>query len=86
MDGRINAALFKDGRIGQIDEVRALQRKLCNQRGMLHETLIVFGPGRGEFARGIDRRRANRIPAAAEAGRPLARERQVRPTWHEGAP
>src|SRR5262249_3272081 len=60
--------------------------ELEDQCRVLHEALIILGPGGRELARGVDRRRACRIPSAAKAFRALARERRMRPTGNIGTP
>ncbi len=44
--------------------------RLRNERRVLDEALIVFGPSGRQLTRGIDGRRSDRVPAPAEASRP----------------
>ena len=58
--------------IRQVGQGGVLELQLHDQCRMLHEALVVFRPGGREFARRIDRRRADRVPPAAEAAGALA--------------
>lgn len=71
MDAFLEAKFAKTCWIGQIGKAGATELELCDQRGVLNKALIVFRPSGGEFARGIDGRHTNRIPAAAKARRTL---------------
>ena len=86
MNGGIKAEFIKHGIVGEVDEIGVGQFEPDDQRWMLHEPLIVFGPRRGEFPRGIDGRRPDGIPPSAKLSRTLSRQRQMGPTRYKGPP
>ncbi len=67
MDRLIHTKLQKNAGIREVREPRPAQLELHDERRMLDETLIIFSPGSGKLARSINRRHADRVPAATEA-------------------
>ena len=77
MNGRRDAESGQRGVVGQIHPSRAQKFQLSDQSRVLDKTLIVFGPGGGQFLRRVDRRSAWRVPTAAKAGRKAVAVDQV---------
>lgn len=86
MDRLIHVQVRENLEIRQVCENCIAQFKLNDERGMLHETLIVFRPGGRKFTRGVKSRYPDRIPAATETGGTCTGKRHMRPARYEGTP
>lgn len=86
VEALIKAPYLESRRIGQVGEARAGKLELGDQRGVLNEPLIVFGPRGRQLPRGIDRRNTDRVPATTKAPSPLPRQWQIRPSRNVGSP
>lgn len=73
VDALIKAPYLESRRIRQVGKARAGKLELGDQRGVLNEPLIVFGPGGRQFPRRINRRNTDRVPASTKARSPLPR-------------